>query len=100
MFAVRMKRSFLFFTLMAFFAIKGMIGGSGCANMIPPTGGPRDSLPPILMQVNPKDSTLGFRGKKITLSFNEYVQLDNIQENLLVSPTPKILPTVEGKLRE
>ncbi|RYZ49435.1 MAG: hypothetical protein EOP49_16275 [Sphingobacteriales bacterium] len=99
MFAIRMKRSFLFFTIMAFFAITGMIGGSGCANMIPPTGGPRDSLPPILMQVNPKDSTLDFKGKKITLNFNEYVQLDQIQENLLVSPTPKILPTVEGKLR-
>lgn len=100
MFAIRMKRSFLFFVIMALFAISGMIGGSGCANMIPPTGGPRDSLPPILMQVNPKDSTVGFKGKKVTLNFNEYVQLDNIQENLLVSPTPKILPTVEGKLRE
>ncbi len=37
--------------------------------------------------------------KKIVLSFNEFIQLDNIQQNLLVSPTPKINPTIESKLR-
>jgi uncharacterized protein (DUF2141 family) len=96
-----MKRnSFVFFTLISAFVLSGMIGGSGCANIIPPTGGPRDSLPPILVNANPKDSVTNFKGKKITLAFNEYVQLDNIQENLLVSPVPKITPTVQNKLRE
>jgi len=95
-----MKRSFLFFAIISAFVISGMIGGSGCANIIPPTGGPRDSLPPLPVTKNPKDSSTGFKGKKITLTFNEYIQLDNIQENLLVSPVPKITPTVESKLRE
>jgi hypothetical protein len=95
-----MKRdSFVFFTLLIAFAISGMIGGTGCANIIPPSGGPRDSLPPVLVTVNPRDSATGFKVKKITLAFNEYVQLDNIQQNLLVSPVPKITPTVESKLR-
>jgi uncharacterized protein (DUF2141 family) len=97
----RMKRhSFVFFTLISAFVLSGMIGGSGCANVIPPTGGPRDSLPPILVKANPTDSTTNFKGKKIVLAFNEYVQLDNIQQNLLVSPVPKITPTVQNKLRE
>ncbi|HTE25425.1 Ig-like domain-containing domain [Flavitalea sp.] len=94
------KNSFVFFTLICAFVLSGMIGGSGCANVIPPTGGPRDSLPPILLNSNPKDSTTNFKGKKITLSFNEYVQLENIQQNLLVTPVPKITPTVQNKLRE
>ncbi|RYY29707.1 MAG: hypothetical protein EOO04_06710 [Chitinophagaceae bacterium] len=96
-----MKRnSFVFFILVSALVLSGMIGGSGCANIIPPTGGPRDSLPPVLINANPKDSVTNFKGKRITFNFNEYVQLDNIQQNLLVSPTPKITPTVTNKLRE
>lgn len=72
---------------------------TGCANMIPPTGGPRDSLPPVLMAANPHDSTLHFQAKKIQFQFNEYVQLNNIQQQLIVSPTPKVNPIVENKLR-
>lgn len=72
---------------------------TGCANQIPPTGGPRDSLPPILLTARPLDSSRNFIGKKIVLEFNEFVQLDNPFENLLVSPTPKLNPLVESKLR-
>lgn len=79
--------------------LKLMVLSSGCANIIPPTGGPRDSLPPVLMTVTPPDSILHFKGKKITFTFDEYVQVDNPQQNILVSPTPKIMPFVETKLR-
>lgn len=71
----------------------------GCANMIPPTGGPRDSLPPVLLNATPRDSSLNFNSKKITFTFNEYVQLTDVQQNLIVSPVPKTNPTVEFKLR-
>ncbi len=70
-----------------------------CANIIPPLGGPKDTLPPVPLNYQPKDSTLNFKGQRIVFTFNEYVTLDQIQENLLVSPTPKINPTVESKLR-
>ncbi|MBO9573387.1 MAG: Ig-like domain-containing protein, partial [Chitinophagaceae bacterium] len=72
---------------------------TGCANIVPPLGGPKDTLPPVLVNVNPADSTLGFTGKKIILNFNEYVQLENIQKNLIVTPTPKVNPTIEQKLK-
>jgi len=71
----------------------------GCANIVAPTGGPKDSLPPVLVQVTPKDYSLKFSANKISFTFNEFVDLQSIQENLLVSPTPKINPTVESKLR-
>ncbi|MEQ1676755.1 MAG: Ig-like domain-containing protein [Chitinophagaceae bacterium] len=76
-----------------------VISGPGCANIIPPQGGPRDSLPPVLEKADPGDSTRNFTGSKITFSFDEYVEVMNVQENLLVSPLPKNAPVVESKLK-
>ncbi|MEJ7740931.1 MAG: Ig-like domain-containing protein [Chitinophagaceae bacterium] len=76
-----------------------LISGNGCANIIPPTGGPRDSLPPILLRVTPEDSTLNFKDNRINFYFDEYVDVQNTQENLIVSPNPKVVPVVEYKLR-
>jgi hypothetical protein len=73
--------------------------GTGCANMAPPTGGPRDSLPPGVIQITPKDSALSFNSKKIIFTFDEYVQVDEVQKNVIFNPTPKINPTVESKLK-
>ena len=71
----------------------------GCANIAAPTGGFRDTIPPVLVEAVPKDSFENFKDKKIVFTFNEYVELKEIQENLLVSPTPKINPLIESKLR-
>ena len=73
--------------------------GSGCAQIAAPTGGVRDTIPPVLLNANPPNHTLNFKGNRITLTYDEYVQLQKLQENLLVSPTPKITPNVESKLR-
>ncbi|MFT4203975.1 MAG: Ig-like domain-containing protein [Chitinophagaceae bacterium] len=71
----------------------------GCAVMVPPSGGPKDSLPPVLVSAVPKDSTLHFTGSKIVLTFDEYVQLDNAQMNVIVSPNPKKQPNITNKLK-
>lgn len=86
--------------LLVLLLITGLTGGSGCANIIPPGGGPKDTLPPVLVSATPKDSLLQFNAKKIVLTFNEYVQLENnMNDNLIVSPFPESVPTVESKLR-
>lgn len=72
---------------------------SGCATIIPPEGGPRDSLPPVLMKASPIDSTLNFTDKTIILSFDEYVDADNYQQEMIVSPIPVNTPTVTRKLQ-
>jgi hypothetical protein len=77
----------------------GFILVTGCAQQVAPSGGPRDSLPPLLVIAKPGDSALNFTGNKIVFTFNEYIQLDNIHDNLLVSPTPKREPVVEAKLK-
>ena len=71
----------------------------GCANIVPPSGGPKDTLAPRLTYISPPDSTLHFKAKKVNFTFNEYVQLDNVFEKLIVSPTLKRIPTVTSKLK-
>jgi len=70
-----------------------------CANIVPPSGGPKDTTAPRLISANPRDSTLHFKSKKVVLTFDEYVELDNIFDKLIVSPTLKRTPTVTSKLR-
>ncbi|MBS1745100.1 MAG: Ig-like domain-containing protein [Bacteroidetes bacterium] len=94
-----MKKYFTFFIFL-FVAIVEILFQSSCANIIPPTGGPRDSLPPVLIKAVPSDSTLNFHTNKIVLTFNEYIQLDNtIQQTLIVSPNPVTMPYVKGLLQ-
>ena len=93
-----MKRYFFFFVLI-FLAIQKIVVLSGCANIIPPQGGPRDSLPPLLLKADPVDSSRNFSNTRITFSFDEYVDIQDVYNNLLVSPLPKNLPTVDYKLR-
>ncbi|SFW71341.1 Ig-like domain-containing protein [Chitinophaga sancti] len=71
----------------------------GCANIVPPSGGPKDTLAPVLLGASPADSSLHFKAHKVTMQFSEYVELDNIFEKLIVSPTLKRTPTVTAKLR-
>ncbi len=66
---------------------------------MPPTGGPRDSLPPVLLKAEPGDSSTRFQGNRITLTFDEYIQLDNPFEKLVYSPVPKVKPEAEGRLK-
>lgn len=72
---------------------------SSCANIIPPSGGDRDSLPPVLIGALPKDSAVNVFPKLITLTFDEFVSLQDVNSNLIVSPTLKNIPTVDNKLR-
>jgi hypothetical protein len=86
------------FFLFSAILIISIISGPGCANIIPPQGGFRDSLPPVLLKANPKDSAVNFTGNKITFIFDEYVELQNIQQNLVITPIPQNSPIVESKL--
>jgi uncharacterized protein (DUF2141 family) len=89
---------FLSFIVLSALAITSTVSGPGCANIIPPEGGPRDSLPPVLRKSSPPDSTLRFNDNRITLTFDEYVEIDNYLQNLIVSPVPTSMPNVTRKL--
>jgi len=81
--------------LFAIYMIQGLVS---CANIVPPSGGPRDSIPPYRIFARPKDSTTNIQPKEIIIAFNEYIATTNIQENLVVNPTTKNTPLIESKL--
>jgi uncharacterized protein (DUF2141 family) len=57
-----------------------------CAKRASPTGGPRDSLPPVLINASPKLNTVFFDKEEFNLTFDEYVTLKDISKQLIISP--------------
>ncbi|MES2519512.1 MAG: Ig-like domain-containing domain [Bacteroidota bacterium] len=67
-----------------------------CAQIVAPTGGKKDTLAPKLIKVFPINQSKEFRGKIIELQFDEYVSVDNIQQQLSI--TPNLEGTYETKI--
>src|SRR5690606_13047107 len=67
--------------------------------IVAPTGGPRDSIPPVLVKAVPPDSSLHFKSNKIELYFDEFIQLKDLQKEMIISPNPKKQPQIVAKLR-
>ncbi|HMG89986.1 MAG TPA: Ig-like domain-containing protein [Chryseolinea sp.] len=60
----------------------------GCARQTSPTGGPKDTIPPILnkLQSNPKNGQTNFKSQQIELAFNESVILNNPKDQIIITP--------------
>ncbi len=57
-----------------------------CAKRASPTGGPKDSIPPVLINASPKLNTTYFNKDEFNLNFDEYVELKDITKQLIISP--------------
>lgn len=57
-----------------------------CANPVAPTGGPKDVTPPEVVIHEPENRSLNFNKDQIQLTFNEYVQLKNTKDQVIISP--------------
>lgn len=65
---------------------------TGCASMQSPTGGPKDSIAPVIVKELPKNFTKNFTAKKIEIEFNEFVKLSNEYTEISISPAMDIPP--------
>jgi len=70
---------------------------SSCANIGMPTGGPKDSIPPVLVATTPEYQALNYIGKDVRFTFNEFISTDEISETLVISPPLKKSPIVKTK---
>ena len=72
---------------------------SRCANIMTPEGGPKDTIPPVLVKLLPDNFTTNFKAKKVYIEFNEFVQLKNQNKEMFTSPAMKKAPllTIRGK---
>jgi len=68
-----------------------------CAKVGTPSGGPRDRQPPIVLKCVPENGAINFLGKELSVTFDEYVVLDNINEKLMVSPPLEKRPQISIK---
>ncbi len=70
---------------------------AGCANRgIGPQGGPKDEKPPQVVKESPENGTLNYNGKRVDIVFNEYIQLDDVSKNVLISPPQQHPPEVKA----
>jgi hypothetical protein len=63
-----------------------------CANPVAPTGGPKDVTPPKVIHCDPLNQSLQFTGNSIEITFDEFVNLDNATEKIILSPPLKTKP--------
>jgi len=72
-----------------------------CAKRGSITGGPKDTIAPILKSSFPENYNINFKAKEIKLTFDEFVILKNLRKQLVVSPPmknePLISPTTASK---
>jgi len=70
-----------------------------CAQQGSPTGGPRDEDPPVVLESDPANYSTNFEAKKILITFDEYIVLDNVNQQLIVSPPMEEKPEVKLRKR-
>ena len=74
----------LFFITISIFILYQLI--TSCANPGSPTGGPRDTIPPIRTNTVPEHKSTNYKGQSILLEFDERIKTDNIKDQLIITP--------------
>lgn len=67
---------------------------TNCAKRGTITGGPMDSIPPVLLKATPENFSTHFNEKIIKLTFDEYIKLDKINQQLIISPPMDYMPEI------
>ena len=70
---------------------------AGCAKMVAPTGGPKDEQHPLIVEIDPASYTTNFEADKVKITFDEFIQLKDLNQNLIVSPLLEEKPTIQVK---
>ncbi len=68
-----------------------------CANPVSPAGGPVDNSPPGFIKAEPPIYSLNFKSDKIRIYFDEFLELKDISNELIVSPPMKKMPDIKLK---
>jgi uncharacterized protein (DUF2141 family) len=63
-----------------------------CGQRGTPSGGPKDTTPPQINKSTPENYSTNFTGTKISIKFDEYVQIKSFKENFLISPPVNTVP--------
>ena len=70
----------------------------GCARIGSPTGGPKDSIPPIMAIAKPANKTRSFKSKKILITFDEFIKFEKLNSQLIISPPMEKKPIIKPEV--
>lgn len=70
---------------------------SSCASVQSPTGGPKDTIQPVIVKETPKNLSRNFNVQKIEIEFDEFIKLSNEFTEISVSPSMDIPPVYKAK---
>ncbi|MBA4409775.1 MAG: Ig-like domain-containing protein [Bacteroidota bacterium] len=70
---------------------------SSCANIGSPTGGAKDTIPPVVFKTVPELRSTNFKGSDVRFTFDEYIIPDEVREKLVISPPMKKKPVIKMK---
>ena len=59
---------------------------SSCANIKPPGGGPDDTAAPIAKKTTPRNNSVNYKGRTVSVVFNENVDATKLKEDIIISP--------------
>ena len=65
-----------------------------CAKRGTPSGGPIDESAPVVVGASPENYTTGFKNQKIEITFDEYIKLQDLQQQLVISPPLEYRPVI------
>ena len=57
-----------------------------CAVIKAPSGGPKDTTPPYIIEIDPPSGSLNYKGEKIILKFSEYMNSKSIEKGIRIFP--------------
>lgn len=69
----------------------------GCANIGGISGGDKDVTPPKMLGGKPLNKSLNFKGKEIEIEFDEFLELKDVDRQLVISPPGLEKPEVKLK---
>lgn len=63
-----------------------------CAKVGSPTGGPKDENPPEVIESDPENRATNNKSEQIEITFDEFIALKNLNDELIISPPMKERP--------
>ena len=93
-----MAKKGIFLIVPVFFSlVLGMSLFYGCGTQGQLTGGPRDSIAPKVLKMNPENLQTNFKAKKVEIEFDEYFKIENEAKEFSVSPEFEMQPILKIK---
>ena len=83
-----------FLRYFSFFAILTLVLFTNCAKRGTITGGPKDTLAPIILATSPENFSTNFNQNTIEITFDEYVKLNKVNQQLIISPPMETQPEI------